>query len=171
MIGSRVFKAITVLGLMLASCGSSLSLEEDRYIGLKVPPFPANLKTLSDKVISQERGFPLTMALVQEQDTGNSFLLLGAKEGDGKTYIIVQQISLGTLKNGETVMHGVFYQCGVAGRYDEDLVLFGNAKAPEEQPYITTFKQGWRINYETKQLDEISLGDTDYRCENVAHTL
>ena len=175
MLKNRVFNLMTTFCLMLMSCGSSLNQQaESKYIGTVVPPFPESLKTLSAEVLSEEQGFPLTMALVQEKETGNHFLLLGTKQPGAekpRTYSIVQEIPLGILEKGETIMSGIFYQCGIAGQYDEALVLFGNAIAPKEQPYITEFKQGWRINYETKLLEEISLGETDYRCENVAHTL
>ncbi len=163
---------IATICLVSMSCSSSLSQAESKYIGLVVPPFPESLTAFGGWILSQERGYPLSMEFVQEKETGNYFVLLGTKQHPVKTeiYSIVQEISLGQLEEEERIMTGIYDQCGIAGQYDEELVLLGTSPPPEK-PYVTEFRRGWKINYETQRLDEISVDGVDYRCENVAHTL
>ncbi len=170
----RFTSLIATICLMLMSCGSSLpQVEGKKYIGMVVPPFPESLKKFGGWALSQERGYPLRMALVQEKETGNYFLLLGAKQPgpvESERDSIVQVIPLKPLEGNQRIMTGIMDQCGIAGQYDEDLVLLGTPPPPEK-PYVTEFRRGWKINYETQRLDEISVDGVDYRCENVAHTL
>ena len=165
---------IATICLVLMSCGSSRpQAYSQEYMGMVVPPFPKSLKTFDDSVLSQERGYPLRMTLVQEKESGNYFVLLGTKQPgpvESETYSIVQVIPLKPLEGNQRIMTGIMDQCGIAGQYDEDLVLLGTSPPPEK-PYVTEFRRGWKVNYETQRLDQISVDGVDYRCENVAHTL
>ncbi len=165
---------LVALGVTIGSCGGSLSEAEDsKYLGMVVPDFPDSLEKLDGWMLSQERGYPLRGALVRENETGNYFVLLGAKRSgqrEKRLYSIVQVIPLEPLEDNQRIMTGIMDQCGIAGQYDEELVLLGTSPPPEK-PYVTEFRRGWKVNYETQRLDEISVNEADYRCENVAHTL
>ncbi len=164
---------IATIYSVLMSCGSSLHHDGSKYIGLVVPPYPDSLQRLDGWLFSLERGYPLGGSLVREKATGNYMIFLGKKQLGVKNeyrYSIVQVIPIQPLNNNQRVMTGIMDQCGIAGQYDEDLVLLGTSPPPEK-PYVTEFRRGWKINYETQRLDEISVDGVDYRCENVAHTL
>ena len=168
--------------IAIASCGASPSeVRSAKYLNIVVPPYPDSLtldgqwlfERLVDGVITTKYAQPLSGALAVEKETGEHLLLVEKtvrrtkQRGYSK---IIQVIPLGTLSEGDLVMTGLFFNCGIAGRFDPSLVLLGKSP-PVAHPYIREFRRGWKVNYETQRLDEISVNEADYRCENVAHTL
>ncbi len=174
----RHFSLIMFLLVGLVSCALSPQAETvagDKYIGVEFPRSThESLQDLGGWLFYSERGFPLGSALVKEKETDMHLLLFGVKiKGSPTTsnfYRTVQVIRLPELSGDQHLMTGILFQCGIAGEYDEGLILLGTDALPEK-PYNTEFSRGWKINNETQRLDEISVDGVDYRCENVAHTL
>ena len=172
----RYFSLVTLFFLSLISSASPSHAETagDKYNGL-VFPFQthSSLKELEGTLLSSKQGYPFAISSTKDEETGMHFLLFGEKIGRKAAFIYystVQVIPLPEMNTGQHIMTGMLFMCGTDGKYDENLILLGKDASPDK-PYNTEFSRGWRVNYQTKRLEEVPVDGVHFRCENVAHAL